>query len=54
MLYALICTGKSGSLEIGLAARPDCLAAADPCGLAGLFQSVEVRASNWLINNPGV
>lgn len=33
-------------------AAADAIAASDPYAKAGLFQSVEVRAWNWVINNP--
>lgn len=33
-------------------AAAEAIAASDPYAKAGLFQSVEVRAWNWVINNP--
>ncbi|MGB3388058.1 MAG: YciI-like protein [Pseudaminobacter sp.] len=33
-------------------AAADAIAASDPYAKAGLFQSVEVQAWNWVINNP--
>ena len=93
MLFALICTDKSASLELRLSTRPDhvaylkslgdnlkfagpflgadekpngslvvinaetrasaeAIAAQDPYAKAGLFQSVEIRAWTWALNNP--
>ena len=33
-------------------AAAELIAAADPYALAGLFESVEIRAWNWVFNNP--
>lgn len=48
--------GKScGSLVVVEAAdraAAEAIAASDPYAKAGLFQSVEVRGWNWVINNP--
>ncbi|ODR90835.1 YciI-like protein [Sinorhizobium alkalisoli] len=95
MLFALLCTDKSGALQLRLDTRPDhlayledlnargilkvagpflgedgkptgslvivktetieeakAIAEADPYAKAGLFANVEVKAYNWVFNNP--
>ncbi|MEQ9248808.1 MULTISPECIES: YciI-like protein [Nitratireductor] len=44
--------GSLVAVEAEDQAAAELIAAADPYALAGLFESVEIRAWNWVFNNP--
>lgn len=44
--------GSLVAIEAEDLAAAELIAAADPYALAGLFESVEIRAWNWVFNNP--
>ncbi|EKF18931.1 YciI-like protein [Nitratireductor pacificus] len=44
--------GSLVAIEAEDQAAAELIAAADPYALAGLFESVEIRAWNWVFNNP--
>lgn len=46
-------TGSLIILEAADRATAETFAAADPYALAGLFESVDIRAWKWAIGNPG-